>query len=203
LGGGAMVPYIGSWTGEDTLPTTVIRLPAGGIGYSDETLLDRDERGVLWTRTAARIGAGRPLFTKLHPQRQRRAMRHLLCQVCARPADHTSLGTLWLLPDDLVLAWEDGLGDVVTGQPPMCQGCARISVRMCPALRVGHVALRAHSRVYGVRGVVFRPAGAFGLGFNDDVEVVSFGDPRLAWTQATQLMRELFSVRTVDLEQLS
>jgi hypothetical protein len=182
----------------------VIRCLAGGIGYPDETLLDRDERGVLWTRTVARIGAGRPMFTTLHPRRQRRAMRDLLCQVCACPADHTSEGTLWLLPGDEVAAVGGDLAGLVVGHPPLCRACAAVSVRMCPALRVGHVAFRAHSREYGVRGMVCRPSGAFGLAFNDDVQFVSFDDPvTLVWTQATQLLRELVDVTTVDLERLS
>jgi hypothetical protein len=51
LGGGSVVPYIGSWTGEANCRTDVMRRP-DGIGYRDETLLDRDQGGVLWTRIA-------------------------------------------------------------------------------------------------------------------------------------------------------
>ncbi|HEX5404314.1 MAG TPA: hypothetical protein VFX16_18650 [Pseudonocardiaceae bacterium] len=102
FGGGAVVPYVGSWSGEELRPSVVVNRPGGGIGYADETLLDRDEWGVLWTRTAGRIGKGRPLFTKPHPVRQRRAMLRLLCQVCAQPADRSTDGLLWLLPGDRV-----------------------------------------------------------------------------------------------------
>ena len=43
LGGGSVVPYIGSWTGEANCPTYVVRRPDNGIGYRDETLQDRDQ----------------------------------------------------------------------------------------------------------------------------------------------------------------
>jgi hypothetical protein len=191
-----MVPYIGSWTGEESTPAPVIRRPGGGIGYADETFLDRDRRGVLWVRALSLIGAGRPLFKTLHPWRQRHTMLRLLCQVCARPADHTDQGTLWLLSAGTVT-------DLVTTQPPVCRDCARISVRMCPALRPGHVAFRARSRVCGVSGMVYRPIGQFGLAPTTYTDVVPLGDPALPWTQAVQLVRRLFEVTTVDLERLS
>lgn len=196
LGGGARVPYIASWTGEKTTPATVIRLSTGRIGYVDEMVPDRDRWGVLWMRSVSRIGAGRPLFATLHPWRQRRAMLRLLCQVCAQPADQTEQGTLWLLRPGPVT-------DVVTSQPPVCRECARISVRMCPALRPGHVAFRARSRVCGVSGVVYRPIGRSGLVPTACPDVVPLGDPVLAWTQAAQLSRMLFEARPVDLERLS
>ena len=132
LGGGAVIPYIGTWTGEELRPTTVIHRPGGGIGYADETLLDRDERGVLWTRVAGRIGVGKPLFTKLHAVRQRRAMLRLLCQVCAQPADRTDQGQLWLVPEKEIGSWEGWPEGMSAIHPPLCQPCAKLSVRMCP-----------------------------------------------------------------------
>jgi hypothetical protein len=63
-----LVPYITTWSTEETLPTTVIaahRRP--GIAYADETLDDRDEHGILWLRTPSSPGRGRPLFGKVHP----------------------------------------------------------------------------------------------------------------------------------------
>ncbi len=70
-----------------------------GIGYRDETPLDRDERGVLLKRTRDAQGHGKPRFGAVHPARQRRAMANLLCQVCGNPADTNDEGTLWLLQD--------------------------------------------------------------------------------------------------------
>lgn len=198
LGGGSVVPYVGQWSGEESPPYRVIQHPNGRIGYSDEMLLDRDEWGVLWVRLAGRIGTGRPLFTKLHPRRQRRAMLRLLCQVCAQPADHSKIGTLWLLP-----AADAQAGDLITIQPPVCLACARLSVRMCPALRTSHVALRAHSRVAGVTGVVFRPEQPYPrLATTDYADLVPFHDPAIRWTLATQQARALFDTTTVDLDRL-
>lgn len=204
LGGSSVVPYIGSWTGEERPEPRIIRRRQGGIAYADETLLDRDDWGVLWTRTTARIGVGRPLFKQLHPRRQRRAMLDLLCQVCAQPADHTDHGSLWLLPGSKIREGE-GLTSILTIYPPLCSACARISVSMCPALRQGYALLRARSRVVGVTGVVFRPVYPFPrLVIDDDYpDVVSFDDPMLAWTLACQLARELVDVTVIDLEDLS
>lgn len=204
LGGGSVVPYVGSWTGENQPEPRIVRGPRGGIAYADETLLDRDEQGVLWTRTTARIGVGRPLFKELHPRRQRRAMLGLLCQVCGQPADDTDQGTLWLIPGSDVREGE-ALDGRATIHPPLCGPCARISVSMCPALRAGFLLVRARSQVAGVTGVVFRPAYPFPrLAFDDEYpDVVSFDDPVVAWTLACQLVRELVDVTVLDLEHLS
>jgi hypothetical protein len=205
LGGGAVVPYIGSWTGEETLPTTVVRRQAGGIGYADETLTDRDDHDVLWTRVAARIGTGRPEFIRLHPLRQRRAMRDLLCQVCAGPADRTEQGHLWLVPDRRQHYYWDGWPeDMANSFPPVCLPCARLSIRMCPALRTAYVAIRAHSTVSGVVGVRFGLAGsALAIAAEDNGEVIHYDDPDVRWVQATQLARTLRNCAIVDLEKLA
>ncbi len=203
LGGGAVVPYIGSWTGEDLLPTRVVRRARGGIGYADETLMDRDERGVLWTRMAYRVGAGRPQFTKLHPLRQRRAMRRLLCQVCARPADRTGQGLLWLVPGADGQDGQDWPEGRVTVQPPLCRGCARVSVGACPALRTGCLAVRAQSRLCGVTGVRFQPGPRCpALSVDDSDDVVDYRDSAIVWMQATQLARSLHACVPVDLDEL-
>lgn len=203
LGGGSVVPYVGQWTGEDSPPYSVVRRPEGGIGYADETIMDRDEWGVLWVRMRSRIGVGRPLFTKLHPRRQRRAMLRLICQVCAQPADRTDQGTLWLLPGDHVLAPGVRAKGITTTQPPLCRECACTSVRMCPALRDSHVALRAHSHAYGVTGVVFRPGYPFPrMAATDYDGVVPFSTPAITWTLATHLVRILTSWEVINLEGL-
>src|ERR1043165_6650830 len=89
LGGESVVPYVTRWTGEQILHPRVVERAPVGIAYTDETVTDRDRDGVLWIRITTSIGDGRPLYRQMHPFRQRRAMRKLLCQVCARPADHT------------------------------------------------------------------------------------------------------------------
>jgi hypothetical protein len=137
----AVVPYITAWSGEDGPSPTVLAQPLTGIGYLDETPADRDHHGVLWRRVPSKLGDGRPKFGEIHTARQQHAMRNLLCQVCAGPADQTENGTLWLLKDHRRdwAGWPVGMG--VT-EPPVCLPCAHLSRRSCPALRKGHVALR-------------------------------------------------------------
>jgi hypothetical protein len=186
------VPYVGAWTGETLLPAQVVQ-HARGIGYADETLADRDESGVLWLRMASRIGTGRPIFTQLHPLRQRRAMRRLLCQVCAGPADRTEQGVLWLVPGP---ADPEGMATV---QPPLCLPCARVSVRMCPALRHDHVAVRAHAPLCGVTGLRYQRGRREPQPIDEPTEVFDYRDPRIAWMQAIQLARSLDRCVPVDL----
>jgi hypothetical protein len=197
------VPYIGSWTGEELPPATVVRRAIGGIAYADETLIDRDKWDVLWMRTATRIGAGRPLFSKLHPYRQRRAMLRLLCQVCAQPADRNEQGHLWLLPEQPSYGpgWPE---EVPVTHPPLCLPCARLSVRMCPALRPTYIAVRAHSRVCGVSGIRVQ------LGYRSlqlapkdaEDDIVYHEDSAIRWTLATQRARSLHGCTFVDLDRL-
>lgn len=201
LGGGGVVPYVTMWTSEQTPPTKVIERAPSGVGYTDETATDRDADGVLWTRVTGRPGYGRPQYLRMHPLRQRRAMRKLLCQVCAQPADHTDQGRLWLLPDTWrdIDTWAD---EVVNPFPPVCMGCARISTRLCPPLRRGYVAVRAHSTPYGVIGVQFqaaRPYPTVQLAAADDGLPVAYNDPALRWTQAVQLTRTLHNCISVNL----
>ena len=123
----------------------------------------------------------------------------MLCQVCAEPADCTDDGRLWLLPADHMPdddGWTDGTSTV---QPPVCQRCARLSIAMCPALRTGHVVVRAHSRVVGVTGVVFQPVPPFPrMVATDYADLVAFTDVAARWTLATQLVRVLFDITRVD-----
>jgi hypothetical protein len=203
LGNGSVVPYVGSWSGEELLAHKLIQRPAGGIGYADEMSVDRDNWGVLWTRTVTRIGSGRPLFKALHPLRQRRAMARLLCQVCAQPADQTEQGHLWLLPEQpsYEADWPE---DVPVTLPPVCVECARLSVRMCPALRTGYVAVRAMSWVSGVTGVRFQPSRVgLQVAPNQDDDVVYYVDPAVRWILAAQRARTLYKCTFVDLERLA
>src|SRR5258708_881997 len=65
-GRGAVVPYIAAWSGEEALTTQVVGRGRSGIGFADETLTDRDENDVLWTRIPSRPGVGRPLYGQVH-----------------------------------------------------------------------------------------------------------------------------------------
>jgi hypothetical protein len=205
MGKGGVVPYIAMWSEERTLPTHVVQRQLSGVGYADEGPSDRDRDGVLWTRVASRPGEGRPEYARLHPRRQRRAMRLLLCQVCAEPAEYTGQGHLWLLTDHRQ-DWAHWPEDVVNPYPPVCLSCARLSVRLCPPLRRGFVLVRAHSMVHGVIGVLFRPGQTFPaveLAEDDDGKPVAHTDPAIQWTQATQLTRTLHRCTPVDLDQVA
>jgi hypothetical protein len=203
LGGGAVVPYVASWTGETSTFPTMTNRTGGGIAYGDETLVDRDEWDVLWVRTASRIGVGRPLYKSLHPLRQRRAMLRLLCQVCAQPAGRTEQGNLWLLPAQGGVSVER-LEDAPVTMPPVCVACARLSVLMCPALRSAYVAVRAHSRVCGVSGVRFELGlrGPQPIAHDDPDRVFDYRDPIILWVLATQRVRSLHECVAVDLDRL-
>jgi hypothetical protein len=199
------VPYVASWAGENTHDTAVVNRPGGGIAYCDETSVDRDEWGVLWVRTDSRIGVGRPLFKALHPLRQRRAMLRLLCQVCAKPAACTEQGHLWLLPGQAGVVSAEQLEDTPVTMPPVCVGCAPLSVRLCPALRTEYVAVRAFSRVSGVLGIRFQPGPRYPLPVASDDDpglVFDYGDPIVRWVMAVHRVRTLRDCVAVDLDRL-
>jgi len=168
-----------------------------GIGYADEMLADRDQHGVLWQRRLSRPCLGRPVFGQVHPVRQRRTMQRLLCSICAGPPDITEAGVLWLIRDyrDDWPGWPDGMG--VT-EPPVCLSCARYSVRACPALRMGYVAVRAgQSTVAGVYGARYQAGHPHPVAVEHTT--VAFDDPAIRWIQAAQLVREITQCTIIDL----
>lgn len=129
----------------------------------------------------------------MHPLRQRRAMRRLLCQVCGGPADRNEHGVLWLLRDhhDDWPNWPEGMANTY---PPVCLPCARASIRECPALRRGYVAVRArHCPIVGVYGIRHALAGS--LATPSGGTIATYEDPGIDWTLATQLVRSLHDCR--------
>jgi hypothetical protein len=190
-----LVPYIASWSGERPVRTPVVAKGHCGIGYQRERRGDRDAHGVLWIRYVRASGVGEPNFSMVHPHRQRRAMRQLLCQVCGGPADRNEQGILWLLGK----SERDWPGAEATGQPPVCLRCAGVAGRACPHLRGNALALRVRrAPVAGVFGTYYalgrhRPVNAGPATF-------AYEDPRVRWLQAGQLMRELYDCTVVDLE---
>jgi hypothetical protein len=194
-----VIPYITAWSEERSASAGLVAIPGRGIAYVDETPYDRGADGILWTRTTVARGRsrGRPEFGRVHAGRQRRAMRRLLCQVCGGPADRTRDGVLWLLKNDCAdwPGWPEGMAAT---HPPVCLGCAAASVRLCPHLDGGFVAVRVKdSGQHGVYGGLYRP-GAGGPQAVDDVLVAS-DDPRARWVLATQLVRVLRACTFVDL----
>jgi hypothetical protein len=192
-----VVPYIASWSAEGTVNMTVIERRGVGVGYLGETVSDRDERGVLWQQTSSKQGHGRPEFGRIHPVRQRRAQRRLLCSTCAGPADRNEQGVLWLIRD-FHDDWPNWPEHMAVTEPPTCQPCARLAIRLCPSLRKGFVVLRVgHSRVAGVRGLLYRSGKRYPVPIGEDV--VAFDDPTIRWTIAVNLVRELTLCTIIEL----
>ncbi|WP_175607687.1 hypothetical protein [Peterkaempfera bronchialis] len=190
--------YITRWSGEREAPMPMVwRRRGRGIGYADERLYDRDEHGVLWTRTRSEPGKGQPEFGKVHALRHRMAMGGLLCQICAGPADCNAEGVLWLIDadsDDPSL-WR---GDERTAHPPVCMPCARRSTEACPHLRRAYTAVRVSTfTLWGVRGLLHRPGPT--VPEPVDIALLRFGDPRLPWLRASQLVMHLREFTVIDL----
>ncbi len=192
-----VVPYITAWSGEQRLTPLVIAT-VRGIAYPDEVPHDRDRAGVLWVRRALLPGRGRPRYSRVHPQRQRRAMHRLLCQICGGPADRTGDGVLWLLEDHRTdwPTWPEGL---VTVHPPICLPCAPKAAAFCPHLRrTGVVAVRVRNSVLdGVHGQTFHLRGRQLV--PGERSIVLYEQPAIRWTLAGQAARTLSGCTLVDL----
>ncbi|WP_328465581.1 hypothetical protein [Streptomyces sp. NBC_00448] len=193
---GLSVPYVTLWSGERDGPMPVVaRRDGRGIRYADERAYDRDQRGVLWSRTPSQPGRGEPRFGAVHSLRQRLAMSGLRCQICGGPADRTSDGVLWLIdarPEELLPGEED------TAHPPVCRPCAQRSTRACPHLRDSHTAVRVRmffpSGVNGVRYVPTRTGPRIA-----DSDPIAFSDACLPWVRAHQLIMRLADFTPIDL----
>jgi hypothetical protein len=194
-------PYITSWSGENDPSYQLIEYPGRGIIYLDEELHDRDNHGALWLRTHWRPGHGQPQFARVHPVRQRRTMQRLLCNVCAKPADRTKDGVLWLLRDfrDDWPGWPENMA---VNEPPVCMPCAGLASQLCPALRRGAVAVRArHAPIAGVHGTLYRSSGDLVPVATGDA-TIPYDDPAIRWVQAAKLVRELHDCTVVELDAL-
>lgn len=193
-----IAPYVTAWSTERSLPVNVITAPGVGIAYADETLTDRDRDGVLWCRTAISPGHGRPDFGRVHPQRQRRAMLRLLCQVCGGPADQTEQGVLWLIRD-FRGDWPDWPNRMGVNEPPICRTCVQTSLDRCPALRKGAVTLRARRYpVAAARGALY----AGHLPAFTETATIALDDPKIRWLRAISLVRELNDCTIVPLDKI-
>lgn len=189
-----MVPYISAWSGERPTQASLIVKGRIGIAYKRERPGDRDAHGTLWARYIDAPGVGAPQYSKVHPRRQRRAMRHLLCQVCGGPADQDERGTLWLVGE----AEKQWPGAETTGQPPVCLRCAGPASHACPHLRGRTLALRVrHAPIVGARGIFYHHWHGHLL--NAGPATLPYSDPQIHWLHAYQLMRELHDCTVVDL----
>jgi hypothetical protein len=195
-----VAPYITAWSGELEPQCPVTESPRAGLGYVDEITGDRDSHGVLWGRVLWRPEVGRPVFGKVHPARQRRVMRKLLCQVCAGPADLTDEGLLFLVPDRRG-EWPGWPNEMGSDEPPVCRPCARLSAHLCPELRAGAVLIRAgRYEIVGVTGYLY--AAEPEIRRVGEV-TVSFDNPAVRWVMATGLIRELFDCTLIELDEFN
>jgi len=198
----SVVPYIATWTTEHGASNPIRSLFGDRIAFPDERPEDRDRHGVLWRRNTAGRGEGRPVFDQVHARRQRHAMSDLLCQVCAGPASRTDAGWLWLLHDDRAIE-PRGWPDLVTAtHPPLCLPCARASVRMCPHLHSGFVAVRvADPQLWGVYGSVHMPTTVPGQVRTVARAMVPYGSTGARWVLAAQMVRLLLGCTFTDLDE--
>ncbi|WP_330335600.1 hypothetical protein OHS33_38865 (plasmid) [Streptomyces sp. NBC_00536] len=203
---GFRVPFVAPWSEEKSRPGRIVRregVGGQGIGYEDEHPIDRRD-GVLWVRTSATPGWGRPELAGVHALRQRQAIAHMLCQVCGestigcRGSDERHL---------FLLAAKDGepiQENETTLSPPIHVSCALESVQHCRHLQRGHTAaLVEHCPLWGVAGIEYdaktiRPIEG------DELTFVSYTEEaRLRWTLAARTVISLHGCTTVDLSKLA
>ncbi|MCT2590529.1 hypothetical protein LHJ74_11515 [Streptomyces sp. N2-109] len=195
---GLLVPYIASWTGEETLSAPLVGRfgPLGAfLGYADESPYDRDTYGALWVRQTLAPGKGRPEFACVHALRQRHATGHLLCQVCRTSTLKTNRPQLFLLKDT---GHPVGEGERTTA-PPVCEPCASVAARDCPHLRSGHVAAWVErSLPWGVAGILHDPETLLPLP-GDDLPQIAYTDPRIRWILAARQILSLHGIRATHI----
>lgn len=162
----------------------------GHVAYPDETPADRDACGVLWMRQVHAPDQGVPQYGKIHSARQRHAVLHLLCQICAQEPDENPDGVLWLLPTLPGRPPEDDGDGIITTYPPICQPCSRLALRQCPPLRRGYALLRVRDvQVHGIHGAAFTLTASRAV-LHEAVEH-AYGDPALAKVVAVQQLLRL------------
>ncbi|TLQ46064.1 hypothetical protein [Streptomyces marianii] len=199
-----------AWTGETVIHTPVVIRPGreGGIAYPDELPVDRGESNALLHRGRRPVAAGnrgRPLFGDVHTNRQRRAMRKLLCHVCGRDAHRNDLGVLWLLDNTAANCPPNWPEEELTVHPPLCLECASKAVQQCPELeKKGFTAVRVHDpQPFGYRGRLYtRDLTRYGSPIPIVVkgtENLAFEDPLLPWLLAAQTILCLVGCTVVDL----
>ncbi|MFD3524535.1 hypothetical protein [Streptomyces sp. NPDC058653] len=205
---GLRVPYVAPWSGEvPRLGQLVERRGCGGVGlgYADEVeVVDRFET-VLWTRVPLGRGRGKSALARVHPLRQRRCMRHQLCQVCGGSVVGSRADERFLF----VMGTSDGreiAEGEVTAVPPVHEACARESLVNCPHLREGWAAaFVGYASAWGVAGVAYHPETLQPLPASpgEDLTFVRYGDDlRTRWILAAREAVSLHEVTPVDLSDL-
>src|SRR5690606_9500589 len=185
-----VVPYITSWDSElksiasPTHRLEVRDVPTRGglvreVYYSDEIPHDRDPAGVLWGRQISRRGQGKPMFSKVHAGRQRRAVMKALCQVCGPPHKPSPEGRRGVRAGDGTRHWNER-EYTLTGNPRSCAACVPVAQGLCPAVRRHHAVVRARrAEAWGVAGALVG---------TDDRPELPYGHPVLRMVLAMQML---------------
>lgn len=157
---GRPVPWITAWKGQESPHRPqIVQLPSGRPAYTYRDPNEiRDEYGMLWQHEGANR-AGDPMFKVVSTYRQRRCMKHRVCQVCGdKIADKVEGGeTPWLVDriewEAMQEAQEKG-APVLTVTAPVCPPCIPLATRLCPQLvRTGYQLLRVEAyEIWGVWG---------------------------------------------------
>lgn len=201
---GLVVPDITLWTAEESTrpPTMVRRIGSNGafLGYRDELSYDRNTEGTLWARQAIAQGRGKAKFDSVNALRQRRAMSHLLCQVCGihvLDAEHEH--QLFLLHTASGQPVREG---ELTTAPPVCESCAPVAKELCPRLRAGHAAAWVErSWLWGVAGIRYDPKTLKPLPSKGLMEV-AYGSPEIQWVVAYRQVVSLHGCTPVNVDDL-
>jgi hypothetical protein len=84
-------------------------------------------------------------------------------------------------------------------EPPVCLPCAQTSIQLCPALRKGYATIRvAHSQISAIYGALYHAGPLLPTAIRD--HIVTFDNPLIRWTCASQLVRELLTCTLIPLE---
>jgi hypothetical protein len=160
--------------------------------------LRQDHLGIWWCPSQPDSG-GPPQFAQLHPERQRRCMDELRCQVCAK---RTGEPSTWLL-DPASLRDPDGslAVSIVNSHAPVCRACIPLAGEHCPAVRAAsYVAVEADEvRPWGVSGDIIQVSDDRSVSLvPGGPQPVAQDDPRLAHTVAKQRWVILTGWRTIE-----
>lgn len=205
-----LVPYITAREGEEAaFADFCLRIghdSRSRVGYRDETPSDLGPRGELWGRCSQSIGpdrmpVGRPLWSMVHPSRQRECMMKLRCQICVGPAKAAD-GYLFL---ESGVPGPPSPGSArLTAHPPVCLPHARASAEQCGHFaKHGLVALMVRSApLYGVIGTPYQLSARGWRAMPADDTPVPYSDPAVSTVVASQLVRSLRDYTVVRLDEL-
>lgn len=206
-----LIPYITLREGEEPCETDALRAifrrdGRHSIGYWDQTIDDTGPGGELWGRCSQQIGddrmpTGKPLWSMVHPSRQRECMSKFRCQVCVSSAKVA--GGYLFLESAAGHPSEPGQ-PVLTAQPPVCLEHALAAAEQCAHLAThGHRALLARrAPIFGVIGTPYHWGTSGWQALPADDVPVPYGSEALRVLLASQLVRELRDYSVVDLAEL-